>query len=51
MTLAHAQEQWIVEANTHRQLHTFQGDNIFLTKNLPLTYVDDASGQGHRKAL
>jgi hypothetical protein len=53
MALAHAEEQQTAEANFYRQPHTFQeGDNIFLsTKNLPLTYANNASGQGHRKAL
>jgi hypothetical protein len=47
MALAHSQEQQIVETNSHRQPYRFQGNNIFLTKDLPLAYANDASGQGH----
>jgi hypothetical protein len=50
-TLQHAQEQQIVEANKHRQPHTFQqGDKVLLSaKNLPISYATAADN--HRKAL
>jgi hypothetical protein len=51
--LVHVQEQQIIETNPHRQPHTFkEGDNIVLsTKNPPLTYANNNSGQSHRKAI